>query len=188
MEFLLTLGVLLLAVGAIKGVVRRLVAGACRDLPAVLDSTLHSSGTRAVGEEPCLAHPKGAEACLAEQARGANLERLQALVVSSLRRDDDSRGYPWGSSSRCCQRSHPPPAEHVETCLVDEGVPPEVGHDGFGQLVATGERPSVLALLRSIRRRSSVVLPQILRQALTLFEALQGLSKTADGRSIRDCC
>jgi ATP-dependent DNA helicase RecQ len=128
----------------------------------------------------CMAHSKGAEACLEEQVSGANLKQLQTLVVSSLRGHEKSREA-HGELVPMLAALPSSLAEYVEMCLL-EGVPPELVEDGFVRLVATGDRSQVLALLRSTRSRSDVVLPQILRQACKLLEALQGLFNTADGR------
>ncbi len=130
----------------------------------------------------CMAHPGGAEACLADQAKGANLERLQTLVVSSFREQEKSR-EPHGALVSLLAEFPPSLAEYVEMCLMDETVPNEPVEDAFARLVLTGDKHSVLALLRSIRRRPTVALPQILRQALRLFEALQGLFDAAGGRA-----
>jgi hypothetical protein len=126
----------------------------------------------------CMAHPRGAETCLSEQASSATLERLQTLVVSSLREHEKSREA-HGELVSMLAAFPPSLAEYVEMCLTDERVPSELAEDGFMRLVATGDRSSILALLRSIRGRPSVDLPQILRQAFRLFEALQGLFNTA---------
>lgn len=131
----------------------------------------------------CLAHPRGAEACLADQARSANLERLQTLVVSSLREHEKSRDAHQELVSLLA--AFPPSlAEYVEMCLLEEGVPDEVAQDGFARLVSSGDRHSVLALLRSARSRPNVVLPRIMQKALRLFEALHDLFNTAGGRAL----
>jgi hypothetical protein len=101
-------------------------------------------------------------------------------VVSSLREHEKSREA-HGELVSMLAAFPPSLAEYVEMCLTDEAVPNELAEDGFMQLVATGDRSSVLALLRSIRSRPCVFLPQIVRQAFKLFEALQGLFNTAGG-------
>jgi hypothetical protein len=124
----------------------------------------------------CEQHPKGTAACLAEQAAKTTLQRLQGLVISSLRDWDDAE-VAHGELVSLLAAFPPSLAEYVEMCLLDANVRRGLTEDGFVRLVACDDRHPVLALLRSARRWPDAVLPDIMSRALVLVDALLGLLK-----------
>ena len=116
-------------------------------------------------------HPKGAGLCLAEQAEGANIERLQTLVVLSLHEHEEATDA--HEELVALLAAFPPLlAEYVETCLLDPNVPRALVDGGFVELADTDDYASVVALLRSSRRHPDGFLSPTMRRALILFEGV----------------